>query len=185
MQLQGVIKALLTLVTAVSCASATSGQEMIQSSAILVSSPDAKYEAFWVDLTTTQHSLPRRLIFVVDALSNELLFTHSTFQRRTGVVWNNSSTACAIFDAPDNANVYLWILTKEKSTSPTSWSVKQIDLEKMATQIVPDVFLEKTVRTGIEKVSWEGEETLDVQVLVNGRSLSIKASPRERGNGVR
>ena len=185
MQFRAVTKALVILLATVCATDVALSQQAVQSSAILVSSPDGKYQAFWVDLTTTQHSAARRLIFVVDAASNELLFTHCTFQRRTGAAWNNSSTACAIFDAPDNANIYLWMLTKDSSSPAGGWSVRQIDVEKMAAQMMPDIFLEKTVRMGVEKVSWESDETLNAQFLLNGRSLTINLPAREHGNGPR
>ena len=153
------------------------GQQEVQSAAVAVSSPDGNYRAYWVDLLTTQGLQARRLIFIVDAASNQLLFTHLTFQRHTGAIWNRQSTACGIFDAPDNANVYLWIIRKQ-SDSDRTWVVRKIDLEKLTADMKPDAFAQNPVRMGIEKLSWEADEALIAQLIVNGSSINVKVPVR-------
>ncbi len=147
------------------------GQQEIQSSAVGVQSPDRNCEAYWVDLFTTAGRQARRVIFVVESTSNQLAFAHSTFQRNTGAVWNSQSTACAIFDAPDNANVYVWVV---KRRADQKWAVETIDVEKAVARLMPSAFAENVVRMGIEKLSWEGEESLNAHLTVNGKPIEVR-----------
>jgi hypothetical protein len=152
--------------------------ESINSSARMVASPDGAYKTCWVDLQTNRQLLQRRFIFVFEISSNRLLFTHATFQRYTGAVWNDSSTACAIFDAPDNANVYLWLLLKPENSKVSDWSVRQIDLEKLSAEKLSGVSRAKVVRTGLEQMSWDSNDFLNVALIVNNQPVILKIPAR-------
>jgi hypothetical protein len=169
------IAAVSFAVTAISLESA--GQS-VKSSAHVVTSPDGAYKAYWVDLETNLQLQQQRLIFVDETSSNKLLFTHSTFQRYTGAVWNGSSTACAIFDAPDNANVYLWLIVKSENSKVSDWSVRQVDLEKLVAQKVPTMAQAKVVRTGFDHISWDADDYLSVALIVNSQPLMLRIPAR-------
>jgi len=151
-------------------------QQEVKSSAVGVQSPDRNYEVYWVDLFRAGGFQARRLIFVVDGISNQLVFAHATFQRHTGAVWNNQSTACAIFDAPDNANVYVWVVKRQANQH---WGVEKIDVEKAAARLMPGAVAEKVGRMGIEKLSWESKKSLNAHLIVNGRPIDVKLAISE------
>lgn len=157
---------------------AETAEQSISSSARMVASPDGAYNACWVDVQTDRKLLQRRFIFVVEISSNRLLFTHSTFQRYTGAVWSDSSTACAIFDSPDNANVYLWLLLKSENSKVNDWSVRQVDLEKLSVQKFPSMSRAKVVRTGLEQISWDSNDVLSVALIVNNQPVILKIPAR-------
>lgn len=174
MQFPAAAKALFILFGAICSAGIAFSQPATQASAVFVLSPDGNYQASWVDVSTTSHSPARRLIFVVDVASNKLLFVHCTFQRYTGAVWNGRSTACAIFDAPDNANVYLWILTRSGEPASGHWTEKKIDVEKLASERMPEVFAQNPVRMGLEKMKWKNDETIEIELTVNNLPVALK-----------
>jgi hypothetical protein len=178
MQFRVVAKALLAFVGAAALPGTIFSQQPVRSEAECVSSPDGNYEACWVDLIRTTGSQGRRLILVTDLTSNKLIFTHATFQRFSGAVWNSSSNKCAIFDAPDNANVYLSLLTKQ-DTKGQNWAVREIDVSKLAKARMPDAFAKKPVRMGIEKLSWDEGEILDLQLILNGQTMDIRIPAHE------
>jgi hypothetical protein len=152
--------------------------QSVKSSAHVVTSPDRAYSACWVDLETNPKLQQRRFIFVVDASSNKLLFTHSTFQRYTGAAWNGLSTVCAIFDAPDNANVYLWLLVKPEDSKISDWNVRAVDLEKLAARKLPDLSNAKVLRTGLDRISWESNDVLSMMLIVNNQPVTLRIPVR-------
>jgi hypothetical protein len=164
-------KAFLIWLALASPSTVVVGQQEIKSSAVGVQSPDRNYEAYWVDLPRARGLQARRLVFVVDGASNQLLFAHCTVERHTGAIWNAQSTACAIFDAPDNANVYIWVVKKQAAQG---WVVEKIDVEKAAAQVTPGAFTQNPVRMGIERLSWADSETLNAQLVLNGKRIEVK-----------
>jgi hypothetical protein len=166
------------MAASVAAISVESAEQSVKSSARTVASPDGAYTAYWVDLETNPQLQPRRFIFVVETSSNSLLFSHSTLQRYTGAVWNDLSTACAVFDAPDNANVYLWLLLKPENSKVSGWRVQKVDLEKLVAEKVPGLSQAKVVRSGLDQISWESKDVLKVVLIVNNQSLTLRIPAR-------
>ncbi len=173
MQFRAGTKVLLIFLGVIWFSEIALSQQATQSSTVIVSSPDGNYQACWVDVITTPRAPARRLIFVVDVGLNKLLFTHCTFQRNTGAVWNGRSTGCAIFDAPDNANVYLWVLTRSREPGSPHWIEKKIDVEKLAKERMPAIFAQNPVRMGLEKMNWKNDEALEIELIVNNLPLTL------------
>jgi len=164
---------IIVIVAGLLSLSAGDGQQSISSSAKMVPSPDGVYQTCWVDVLINPHLLQRRFIFVVETASNRLIFNRSTVERYTGAAWNRASTACAIFDAPDNANVYLWILRKPVDPKVNEWSVKEVDVEKLSAEKAPEVLKARVVRIGVEKVTWNTDDVLEVALLVNNKPVTL------------
>ena len=92
-------------------------------------SPNQK-ELIWIKDIDLNEGTSRRVVSLLTLEQTHALVGFVSEPRHTEVFWNSESTRCAIVDAPDNGNIFVYIFTKSKE----AWSMRKVnpftDLEK-------------------------------------------------------
>jgi hypothetical protein len=96
------------------------------------------------------------------------LFAHHTNGRYTKAAWTSDSTRCALLDAPDNANSYLWLFRVQGRDI----AIEKLDYAKISDRIeaaVPAARRQEpaVTRSGVEKMEWPSVSELRLHILYN------------------
>jgi len=135
-----------------------------------VISPDSKVTVRWVD-----NGEELRTISIID--SGNPVWKTTTTPRWTGASWSIDSRACLLWNAPDNANTDLLMVTRRGSrmgVTPLHFSEVCGCIEQAFPELRRDES-EGLSRGGIESVEWLSANRLRFHVSYNNTAVVVTA----------
>ncbi len=132
--------------------------------------------AFWVDTNPGEQFIEMRSIAVVAVPRGDPVFSLVTFPRYTLAVWNGSSNRCAIMNAPDNGNVFFWLVTLsvKDQWGEKKWKTTEFDpMKSIGEAFDANWDGHHLWRPGVTSMTWQDDQTLIVEAVDNNGAYTI------------
>ncbi len=134
---------------------------------------------FWVDGDPGKPLGLLRTIGVVPIPRGDPVFSLVTFPRCTQAVWNESSSRCAIMNAPDNGNVYFWMVRQagKEKWGEAIWKTTPFDpMKSLAEAFLAHWDEHRLWRPGVLSMTWQDDQTLIIEAVDNNGAYSLTVS---------
>lgn len=133
---------------------------------VVVYSPDRSTFVAWSDYEAGSPVDRIRSIVFRKTSDEWLYFSRVTMTRNTLAAWNNASTRCLLSDAPDNGNLFVWLI--EKHSDEPDWRPITLDpLGSVEQQFESSSHGSTLWRPSILKIKWTDDTTIELRCYCN------------------